>query len=107
MSGVTIIHVRGMSGDKMVEVATEIRTGHLPNTSTQRYCIERLRNSTKNISFRLEPGTSRKRGRNYTLSAAKFGVSTYSQIVRRKILPLLEMNSCSSVHSQRLYTLFQ
>jgi len=54
MSGVTIIHVRGMSGDKMVDVTAEIRTGHLPNTGRERYRVERLRNSTKNISLRVQ-----------------------------------------------------
>jgi len=44
---------QSMSGDKTVDVAAEIRTGHLPNTSREHYRVERLRNSTKNISLRI------------------------------------------------------
>jgi hypothetical protein len=91
----------------MVDVAAEIRTGHQRNTTRELNRVERLKTAqrTSVSGSRLEPGTSPKRGRNYTLSAAKFCVSIYSQI--EKILPLLEMNSASPVHSQRLYKLFQ
>ena len=51
---VTAIHVRGMSGDKMVDIAGEIRPRHMPNTSRERYRVERLRNSTKNISVGVD-----------------------------------------------------
>jgi len=97
-----------MTGDKMVDVAAEIRTGHLLNTSTEHYRVERQSNSTKNISLRVQNWTRNLSKTRTKLHPLRREVRCLNLFANRKILQaLLEMNAGSSVHSQRLYELFQ